>query len=132
MRAPLRCVPCVTFLLGMFCMCWTVDALAQPPGGPLTEISAEAIFAALISTFLLVVSGFTARNDRDMRELRNAMKEQFGAVGMEQRQQQAQITLLVERFGDRPSRQELTDLRLELAGRFDRMEDLLRHNRSPG
>lgn len=117
-----RCVPCAAFVLGMLCMGWTLDALAQTRPGPLGDISAEAIFAALFSAALLVISGYTARNDRDMREFRKAVDDRFGAVHVEQRQQQTQISLLVEKFGDRPSRQELADLRAHIDLRFDRLE----------
>lgn len=125
MKRGFRCIPCASFVLGLAGMGWTVNVWAVPTPGPLAGIGTEAIFSALITAALLVVSGYTARNDRDMRELRKAMQEQFGAVALEQRQQQTQINLLAEKFGDRPSRQELTDIRLELDRRFDRLESLL-------
>ncbi len=127
-RRARRCIPCAAFLLGLLAMLWTAGAWAQS-GGSFAGLPPEAIFGALITVALFVVSGYTARTDRDMRDLAKLMREQFGAVATEQRQQQTQINLLTERFGDRPSRQELNDLRLELGSRFDRMEDLIRERR---
>lgn len=126
-----RCIPCTAILLGLFCLAWTMDALAQTPtSGPLAQISTEAIFAAMMSAALLIVGGYTARNDRDMRELRSAMKEQFHAIGIEQRQQQTEINLLSERvLREHPSKEEVKDLREEMGDRFDKLETLIRAGR---
>lgn len=118
----------VAILVGLLCLVWAMDALAQAqPVGPLSNISTEAVFAALMSAAFLIVGGYTARNDRDMRELRAAMKEQFKAVGIEQRQQQAQLNLLSERvIREHPSKEEVKELREEISGRFDKLENLIR------
>jgi hypothetical protein len=122
----------MAILLGLLCLAWTMNALAQTQNaaGPLAQISSEAIFAALMSAALLIIGGYTARNDRDMRELRAAMKEQFHMVGMEQRQQQTEITLLSERvLREHPSKEEVKDLREEIGERFDKLETLIRGGR---
>lgn len=124
-----QCVPCIAVVLGLTCLVWTMTALAQSPEGvgPLAQISSEAIFAAVLSAALLIVGGYTARNDRDMRELRVAIKEQFNAVGIEQRQQQTEINLLSERvLREHPSKEEVKDLREEMGERFDKLENLIR------
>lgn len=126
----LRCVPCVSILLGLICLLWTMDALAQSSGGPLAQIGSEAIFAALISAALLIVGGYTARNDRDMRELRTAMKDQFKAVGVEQRQQQSQINLLSERvLREHPTRDEIKELREEMRDNFEKLQNIILNRR---
>lgn len=111
-------------LLGFVFMGWATDALAQGRG---SEISSEAIFAALMSAAFLIVGGYTARNDRDMRELRAAMKEQFKALGIEQRQQQSQINLLSERvLREHPTKDEFMALRDETRDGFNKLENLIR------
>lgn len=126
----LRCVPCISILTGLVCLLWTMDVLAETQGGPLAQISSEAIFAALMSAALLIVGGYTARNDRDMRELRAAMKEQFNGIGVEQRQQQTQINLLSERVvREHPSKDEIKELRDEMRGNFGKLEDLILNRR---
>lgn len=124
----MRRVSFVAILLGLACLLWTMDALAQSPAvGPLAQLSSETIFGALMSACLLIVGGYTARNDRDMREIRKAMQAQFKAVGIEQRQQQGQITLLSERvLREHPSKEEVKDLRKEMGDRFDSLEKLIR------
>jgi hypothetical protein len=119
----------MAILLGLICLAWTMEALAQTAtgGGPLAQISSEAIFAAIISASLLIVGGYTARNDRDMREFRKTVQEQFRAVGMEQRQQQTEMNLLSERvLREYPTKQEVKEWRLEMRESFDKLENLLR------
>ena len=129
MRRLVRCVPCMAILLGLLCLGWTMQALAQPHGtaGPLADLSVEAVFAALMSAAFLVVGGYTARNDRDMREFRKAVSEQFRALTIEQRQQQTEINLLTERvLRDYPTKEEVKEWRAEWRESFNELKMLIR------
>ena len=132
MRRLVRCVPCMAILLGLLCMVWTMTALAQPPGtaGPLADVSTEAVFAALMSAAFLIVGGYTARTDRNMREFRKAVSEQFRAVSIEQRQQQTELNLLTERvLRDYPTKEEVKEWRTEWRESFNELKTLIRGGR---
>lgn len=153
------CVPCLSFTMGVVAMLFTADALAIPPieVGRAT-ISPEAWLGLVATGVFFVLGGFTARNDRDIRDLRKAIQEaeayaenkakdlvaerevklsalteafskQFQAVTIEQRQQQAQINMLSERvLREHPRKEDLDQMQDRMDRRFDKLESMVQRS----
>lgn len=113
----LRTVICVKCLAWMGCGAAAVltgAAWAQDFPAP-SRISDE-VWLGLFSTVLFgLVAAYAKVQERRM-----------GVAEFELKQQQSQINMLSERvLREHPSRQEMTDFRVQMDNRFDRLEQLL-------